>query len=373
MDEVVRDEVAKPVDDAHIRNKENEFSLKPGSSNILQSIEMVTPNMADYPENSNDPYSDILEVKNLDRIGSSEHANASPRCMNDAGVVVEELTLSNYDGEKLAIIAGGSGISNLYGQNGYKEKVPATSSTWEDGGNNFFSGLLDQTQPLPNYNHNAIVDNLFCNDDKGTSGDMLYSSGGIRTKILSRSGFSEYFIKSTLRGKGVIRKSPASRRSNTESGDQDNLKCGIAGLTNSVAPLGSTTQPVLPLSRGVCEPWISPSSNSIGDRISLREWLESGGNKANKVERLRIFRQILDLLDFPHSYGVFLQDFMPSCFKLLGMYQVMYLGSSTRARVIENVTDQDIRRSNHNQNGKRPIHQIMPSLDSPFCEEAEFG
>ncbi|KAI3453791.1 hypothetical protein Pfo_010454 [Paulownia fortunei] len=392
MDEAIGDEVADPVNGTRIRNKENEFSLQPGSSNILQSNEMVTPGVDGYPESKN-RYS--LDAKDLDRIGSSEHASASPRCMDDAGAMVEELTLRNYDGEKLTIvgtsnnrerlqsrrnqwqnlyqIAGGSGISNLHGQTGYKGKGQATSSSWEDGANNFFTGLLDQNQPLPNYNHNAIMENLLSNDDKGTSGDILYSSGGIRTKILSKSGFSEYFIKSTLRDKGVIHKSQACRVSGTESGDQDHPKSAIAGSTNSVAQLGLTAKPVLPLSDGVSEPWNTLSSRSIGDGISLREWMEAGGKKANKVEKMRMFRQVLDLVDFSHSHGVSLQDLRPSCFKSSGSYQVMYLGSSVRAGVTENVTDEDIHQLNHNRNEKRPIHQSILPLDSHSVKKRKLG
>ncbi|KAL0324229.1 UNVERIFIED_CONTAM: protein SPA1-RELATED 2 [Sesamum calycinum] len=386
MDEVVDDEVAEPVDVAHIRNKENEFSLKPGSSNILHG--MVTPMVADYSDISNNPYSNILDGEHLDRIGSSEKASVSPRCTNDA--VVEELTLRNYDREKLGIvgssnnrertqskqnhwpnlyqIAGGSGISNFHGQTSDKGKGSVTSSTWEDEGDGFFSGLIDQTQPLPNYNQNATVENLLGNDAKGTSADILYSSGGIRTKILSRSGFSEYFIKSTLKDKGVIHKAPAQRGYGTESGVQDHLKSGVVGLANSVAPLDSSAEP-----HGLPEPCTSLNSDNIGDGINLRDWLVSARNNANKVERLSLFRRIVHLVDFSHSNGAFLQDLRPSCFKVLGSYQVMYVGSSAHAGVTENVTDPDIQKSIHNRNGKSPIHQSMLPFDRHSGKKQRLG
>ncbi|PIN23623.1 eIF-2alpha kinase PEK/EIF2AK3 [Handroanthus impetiginosus] len=386
MDEAIGDEVAEPVGGTHIQNKENEFSLKPGSSNMMQSNEMVTPGVDDYHDNSNSLYSDILYAKNQDRIGSSEHASASPRCMDEAGVMVEELTLRNYDGEKLTIvgtssnrermqtrqnpwqhlyqIARGSGISNLHGQTGYKGKGQASSSACEDG--DFFSGLLDQNQPLPNHNHAAMMENLLSNEDKGTSGDILYSSGGIRTKILSKSGFSEYFIKSSLRGKGTIHKSPGCRGSGTEPVDQDHPESGIAGSTNSAAPLGLTAKPVSPLSDGVSEPWNTVGSKIIGDGTSLREWLETGGKKANRVEKMRIFRQVLDLVDFSHSRGLPLQDLRPSCFKLSASYQVMYLGPSVRASITEKVAD-------YNRNEKRPMHQGMLPMDNHSVRKRKLG
>ncbi|KAK6116984.1 hypothetical protein DH2020_049228 [Rehmannia glutinosa] len=178
-------------------------------------------------------------------------------------------------------------------------------------------------------------------------------------KILSKSGFSEFFVKNTLRDKGVVHKRQAGRGSGTE--------------TNSIAPLGLTEKPVAPLSDGVSEPVNTLSSRSFRDGISLREWLEAGGKKATKVEKMRVFRQVLDLVDFSHSRGVPLQDLRPSCFKLSGSYQIMYLGASVRTGVTENVKDQDIHQSNRNQNEKRPMHQNMLPSDNHAAKRRKSG
>ncbi|KAL0297547.1 UNVERIFIED_CONTAM: protein SPA1-RELATED 2 [Sesamum radiatum] len=268
--------------------------------------------------------------------------------MNDAGVMVEELTLRNYDGERLTIvgtssnrervqakrnqwqnlyqIAGVSGIGNLHGPAGYKGKGQATSSAREDRSKNLFSGLLESDPPT-NYNHNAVMDNLLSNDDKG---------------------------------KGVIHKSQACRGSDTESGDLDHPKSGIGGSTNSAALLGLTAKSVSPISDGVSHPW---NTLSTGDGITLREWLEAGGKKAIKLKRC-LFRQVLNLVDFSHSHGVSLQDLRPSCFKLSRLYQVMYLGSSVRSGLTQDVTDQDTYQSNHKRHEKKPMHQSMLPLDN---------
>ncbi|KAL2517251.1 eIF-2alpha kinase PEK/EIF2AK3 [Abeliophyllum distichum] len=99
MDEAVSDEVTEVgLDDiTHDRSKDCEFSLKPGSSSMLEPNELVMPCEDGYHENSNYLVSDTLDAKNLDRIGSSEHANTSPRCMDDAGILIEELNVRNYD------------------------------------------------------------------------------------------------------------------------------------------------------------------------------------------------------------------------------------------------------------------------------------
>lgn len=365
MDQAINDEM-EPV----------EFSMNPGSSDMLQSNEMVTPGVDDCPQLPKNRHSALLNAKDLDRIGSSEHASASPRCMDDAGVMVEELTLRNYDGEKLTVVGspnnrdqtqtkrnqwqnlyhlgGRSGISSFRGQSGFKGKGQATSSACEDDDNNFFPGLLEQNHPPLNYNQNTVMDNQLLNDEKGIPGDTLYSSGGIRTKILSKSGFSEYFVKSTLRDKGVIHKTQARKGSGNGSGFQDHPTPNDA--TNSVAPLSSNT-----------------GSRSNIDGVMLREWLEADGKKANKVEKLRIFRQILDLVDFSHSQGSSLQDLRPSAFKLSGSNQVMYLGSSVRAGVSDNITDQDNYLSSHNRNDKRPINQRLLSNDNQSAKKQKSG
>ncbi|XP_073302031.1 protein SPA1-RELATED 2-like isoform X1 [Primulina huaijiensis] len=386
MDEAIGDELVEHVSDTHIRNKEyDEVSLEPGSSSMFQSNEMLTPSTNDYPESARKLYTDILDAKDLDRIDSSDNADVSPRCVNGAGVMVKELILKNY-GEKLTVVgtsntkgrtqtrksqwqhlhqmAGESEVSNLHGQIGYNEQSQATSSTWEDEDDSFFSLLLDQNKPKPNFDHNEVANNLPSNGDEVASGDTLNSPGGIRTKILSKSGFSEYFIKSTLGGKGVIHKPGACRGSITESRIQDCPKPSAAGFKNSVASLSLTVQPVSRTSLGISESSSGPSSNDNGDGISLREWLEAGQNKENKVGSLSIFRQVLGLVDFLHHQGVSLQELRPSCFKLLGSSEIMYLGSFVCAKASANTADQVIHQPHHNQNDKRPVHQDMHLLDN---------
>ncbi|KAL3645728.1 hypothetical protein CASFOL_010908 [Castilleja foliolosa] len=334
MDDLTVDEVADPVNAIHIHNKEN-FSFEPGSSNPFQLNDMVTPGVDDYHNKSNHQYSDILGVKDQERIVSSEHAGASPRCNDDdTGVMVEELTLRNYDDEQMTIVGSSNNkeristrphrwqnLYNLHGQTGYKGKGQATTS------DNLFSGLLVENHPQQNL--------LSKNDDKGTSDDVLNASGGIRTKILSKSGFSEFFVKNTLRDKGLMLKSHARP-------------------TNYVAPLRLSTNPFSSSSGGVSETLNTLSSKNTHDGVYLREWLENGGKKVNKVEKMRIFKQILDFVDISHSRGVPLQDLRPSCFKLSGSCQVMYLGYDVRVGPTENFQDQDI---HQNQNDKRPMHQ----------------
>ncbi|GER30281.1 SPA1-related 2 [Striga asiatica] len=368
MDEAIGDEVADHVTGTHVLNKENEFSPIPGSSGLLQINEMATPGANDYHTNSKHQHSRILDTKDQDRIVSSEHASTSPRCLNNAGVTVEELTLSNYDGEKMTVVGasnnrermltGKNQWQNLFQLSGgsRKGKGQVASGAWvDDRNNNIFADLLNENQLPQNYNHNSSEKNVLSNDDKGASGEHSLPSGGFRTKMLSKSGFSEFFIKSSLRHEGVMHRRKADRGSGFEQ-----------GLKNSVASLNLT--PKLPVLDGVAHSLETSISRSICDGVSLREWLEAGGKKVSKDEKMNIFRQVLDLVDISHSRGVPLQNLRPSCFKLSESHQVMYLGYFAREVTRENVRDQNIRR-----NEKRPMNQNILPLDNHTVKKHKSG
>ncbi|CAA0838211.1 Protein SPA1-RELATED 2 [Striga hermonthica] len=377
MDEAVGDGVADPVNHTRVHDKENELSRRPSSSSMLQSTDMIMPDADDYRNNSKHQKSGTSDAKNQDRIVSSEHASASPRCLDNAGVMVEELTLRNYDGEKMTVVgasnnrelmstrqnhwknlyqqAGRSGFSNPDEQAGQEGKEQADSGERVDDTNAYFTELLNELQSTQNYGNNSSGENVLSNEDKGASGEIPHPSGSIRTKIISKSGFSEFFVKSSLRDKGVLHRSQSGRGSVTES-----------DLKNSAAPSNFTAKK--PLTDGVANPLDTTSSRSICDGVNLREWLEADGTKVDKVEKMRIFRQVLNLVDISHSHGVPLQDLRPSCFKVSGSHQVMHLGSSVHEGTKIKCRDQDIHR-----NGKRLMHHDDIPLDSHAVKKHKSG
>lgn len=379
MDETVSDELTEVGADyiTHVRSKDCEFSLKPGSSSMLEHNEMETPCDDDYQEKLNCLVSGTLDAKNLERIGSSEHASTSPRCMDDAGIMVEELTLRNYDCKKSAVVdvsnnrdrmrtRHGSGINCLQGQTGHNEKVRAKLSILDDENNTSCPRFQDQ-QPLY-FNRNTVMSSSSNNFDKGTSNELFYPSGTTGPKVLSKFGFSEYSTKGILREEGLMHQNSVCIGAGSESVDHTRTKSVTAdcvcskpettSLVDSVAPLDYTSA-TFSNHDSVSEPWTNRNSDFVGDGISLREWLEAGRNKSNRVESLSIFRQIVALVDFRHSQGVMLQDLRPSCFKLLGSYEVLYLGSSEHNGVTKSVTDQGNSHSSCSRNEKRQMHASM--------------
>lgn len=276
--------------------------------------------MVNVQESNRDTFTNVLDGKNNDRVGTSEHACTSPRCTDNSGVMVEELTVRNYNNGKLEIVGVSSirdGMLNGNMPSGPKPEV------WEDSDSIFFSEFLDKKQEDQDQDQNQ---NQNQNHNQNETIDNSPSSlGGIRTKILSKSGFSEYFVKNTLKGKGVICRGPP----------RDGVGVHIRGGQSDPRPavVDSTNSP----NSHTGEITVSPSLVEPRPSLSLREWLKNGGNKGDKSTSLYIFKQILDLVDSSHSRGVALHALRPSCFRLLPSNQVLYLGSPAQKEVTETV------------------------------------
>ncbi|KAL7609745.1 hypothetical protein Lser_V15G09966 [Lactuca serriola] len=307
MDELVGNEGTAVTD------IDNKLFLRRGSSNMLEMEEMLIPGDVNVQENTMGLYLDVLDGKNVARVDTSAHACTSPRCVNDPGVMVEELTVKSYDSGNLKIDAssmkGKMHNAQIKWQHLHQRAEGKLTGVWEDSGSTIFPELMNNNQQIEN--QNDTID-LSLREDKqpaSTSGNMLLSPGGIRTKILSQSGFSQYFVKNTLKGKGVICNGPA----------RDGLLAHIRGQNHPNAGLID--------SKSAPDSIKETNVSHVHDSLSLREWLKAGHNKVDKSKSLYIFKQILDLLDSSHSQGVALQTLRPSCFKLMTSNQVLYLGS----------------------------------------------
>ncbi|CAN4077609.1 unnamed protein product [Withania somnifera] len=374
MDEAVDEEVngLDAIDSGQLRSKEIDFTLRSGNSIMLQSHEVVTLGEGDCYQSTPNLSTDILDGKNLDRIGSSEHASASPHCMND-GVTVEELTLKNYNGKNLAVVgtfcnketmnmrpnqwfyqlAGGSARATSHGEAAYRDRCRTSSGLWEEEEvDTVFTELLNQNNL--NENHNLHGENLRNNGEKAVSNNVLSSSDGLRTKIISKSGLSEYIVKNTLKGKGIICRTQLPQLSASEFQGQIYPQCPNASST--VATMGAFVNP-----------------NSYQDGIGLREWLKARGNTLNIDEGLYIFKQILCLVDFAHSQGICMQNLRPSCFKLMRSNQVVYIGASVHTQLTENLVDQDVPQSQNNQKERSSSGKNISSLIDPCAKKQKLS
>ncbi|CAH1453608.1 unnamed protein product [Lactuca virosa] len=265
------DNEANAIEDinrARLQSKEREFSLNPTSSNVVNPIKDIS-----FQENNPDTFTNIIDGKNND---------------NSRGIV-EELVVRNFNHGNLEIVGA------------------SKPDVWEDSDSIFFPGFLENKQENQNQNQKETNDNSPHDENRSTS--------SIRTKILSKSGFSEYFVKSTLKGKGVIFRGPPRD-----------------GQTDARA--------------------VIPEPNSPKDEsVNLREWLKMGKNKVDKSKSLYIFKQILDLVDSSHSQGEALQALRPSFFKLLPSNQVLYMKELTETKGDDVLlSNQFLKRRKHGEN-----------------------
>lgn len=391
MDEGLGDEVA-PVDvaeGAHLHSKENEYSLKPSESPTkLESREMVITRESDYPEGSFQALADILDATNVNRganlVDACAQPCASPCYMDDVGNMVEELTVRNYDNTNFSIVGtsnsreriqtwqsqwqhlyqlgGASGIGSSRTNTLYRDN--GQGSGWEEVryssspvllGQKTSSTECNEIMEQPNAEHKEVSPNII-------------SHGGIRTKILSKSGFSEFFVKNTLKGKGIIFRGPHHESPRFVPKDENNGKAAIGAVaaSNSSLTLGAKT--AMPSSSAMAGP--RPACH---DGVGLRHWLNARQHKVNKVERLHVFRQIVDLVDHYHSQGVTLPDLRPSSFKLLQSNQVIYVGFTVQRDVLESAMDRDIPSSENQVVRRRPAEQAILPFVGIFAKKQKFS
>ncbi|XP_068305795.1 protein SPA1-RELATED 2 [Pyrus communis] len=368
MEDAVAEEVTPldPAEVAQLQRKENDYSLKSENGNPLECQEMRIPVEGDYPLSSRH---EILEkVDMAGYINKLEHPYSGLGFRNDVGFMEEELTVRNYSSSNLAMLdtsnnqgrmqsrqnpqqhlfqlASGSGSGSSQVKTAVKDTGKAISGGLENEGATSFPGFWNKRELSDN--HYDVVEELTNIENTGASANTY---AGIRTKILSRPGFSEFFVKNTLKGKGVILKGPNHENCHIESRNLNSLKVAGDSLVASNPTMSMNANVVMPSSNGVNVGLRGGGSNH--DENSLREWLNIGRPKANKVECLYIFRQIVDLVDSFHSEGVSLPGLRPSFFKLLPSNQVKYVGLPVRNEMLESMRDRDTSLSENNSIRKK--------------------
>ncbi|GAV63545.1 Pkinase domain-containing protein/WD40 domain-containing protein [Cephalotus follicularis] len=375
-----------------------------GLGDSMTSVDVVEGQHRQGKEN-------ILEGKNV-------NINLSPMDTSDrAGGMVEELTVRNFNNENLAIvgtsnnreiiqtrhnqwqhlyqIAGGSEGGSSRGNRSNDDNGLATSGGKEVFGyTSFPESLADKqlgddnngdTEELTNAENNVVLGNRS-------------SHGIIRTKILSKSGFSDFLVKTTLKGKGILYRGPPQNGIRVENRDQNytrpadvtlvasnaslkaaigtmvvsngSLKAAAGALVASDASLSLGVKKRMPSFNGVAGPG---SGVSDQDGVTLRAWLKAACHKVSKVECLAIFKQIVDLVEHSHSQGSVLHDMQPSCFKLLQSNQVKYLGSIVSRGGLDSATDKESTLSEKSQSTKRPVEKGIFHCSDVFIKKQKFS
>ncbi|XP_004511527.1 protein SPA1-RELATED 2 isoform X2 [Cicer arietinum] len=404
------------VEDSQRQNKEDDqYSSKIESRRILKSQQVFIPVNQDYSQTQPREYDDIIHGKSVVEALSEAATSQPPYAM------VEELTVKSYNGSTFDIgtsnnqvqmynqqkhwqnlyqlANNNSGNGNSVSDIGLVNSGQGTSSAREDIGSAGFPELLARKSHSDGQSN--VVEHLPAAESKEGTGDF---HRGMRTKMISKSGFAEYFIKNTLKNKGVVHKGPSSdgfyvqsrQQNQTKAGsdaernqiktgigadqnqmktsigtDQKHTKTGIGAQSNSNISVnyGSKTA-TFPFHSDAAVP---RSNMTECNGVTLREWLKSGQRRAGKVESLNIFRKIVDLVDDSHSRGIALHNLCPSYFKLLLSNQVMYIGLPTQKQMAGSVVNPEVLHLDNSFIRKRMSEEVTSSSIDMGSKKQKFN
>ncbi|QHO01945.1 hypothetical protein HN873_044308 [Arachis hypogaea] len=295
-----------------LQTKDEELSINPESNKIIKP-------QVDHNDSSHIPPPECNDV----RQGTMSRLQHPIRLSSDADDMVEELTVRSCNGSSLDIGTQGN------------------------------QGPAYNTQSQMQLASDSGVGTLLLGDTGCRNSDQASS------KVISRSGFAEYLIKNTIKGKDIVCKNSSSIGLTVESRDQNLMKAGIGTQMDSSVPLS-------PVSTTAKSPYNAPLPRSHGSEcngVSLREWLNAGRLKRSKAECLSIFRKIVDLVDGSHSQGFALRNLNPSYIKVLPSNQVIYLG--LQKHMLDNGANSEVLQLRSSSIRKRMSEQeTSPSHDA---------
>lgn len=414
MDEGDVEEMGAVSREEDIRAQGKEVDFSPDMRKVMGQQERFALREVDYPRSSvqqfvalfggEDPGSSVNVESSHNRCGTAERAEGR----------VQELTLGHYN-------AGISTISEGHMMESMMDELQAANQT----GFGFEARSSHEHPPHQVKGSTTSIaaedlrlqDNLAqqpsdhkTNVNPGHSTYNLSSavwqnpfpSGGMRMKVISKSsGYPEFFVKSTLMGKGVLYRGPIP--AGAEFRSQETINAGAP--TSSEPPVDAGETPILPSSHATSgfdvdtnrefAPVTSDSPVRMGetsimsstpgstgvdpdasrecfnDGVSLRDWIKSGQSRLHKVNSLVIFKQILDLVHSLHSEGKVLVDLRPSSFRLLPGRKVKYCGRlSAQKEMHGRIMRKDFQKS---QALKRPLEQGMSPYFSLGAKHQKFA
>ncbi|PKU62258.1 protein SUPPRESSOR OF PHYA-105 1 [Dendrobium catenatum] len=340
----------------HLKRKEND-QLHSQTDCIAFQIQNPAPVISEetgWTEHLSSLRSPEMLLETL--AGKGSHHDLGRHCVSEPpasscpsnypGTVMEKLTLRNVNSPKVLYTSGVPGsvedspirkglwhnLTRIVGGS-RTDSVPNEFLRVGDGGKGVGSFMpqsmvkrnLQFTQL--NLNHLKTPNNVVEGDSKDFSkSDIARHPTVNSTKVLSASGFRQFLMKSTLKGKGIAY---SQQRTDNDSGpftqSQDNVGIDdhkMKASESSHKPIAKADEMALLGGSVECV-----DSNVQHDGTTLRDWLKQNHRMSSKFERLQIFKQILKLVDASHSQGHALQHLKPSHFVVPSSGFVKYIGS----------------------------------------------
>ncbi|CAM8997128.1 unnamed protein product [Rhodiola kirilowii] len=345
---------------------------------MYESREMIIPEEREYLETSLQEC-DTIDSKNLagpvDAVESNLKRHINSHNADDGGNMVKELTLENFDGISFTIIGSNERnimqnkrqqLQNLGIGSGTEGSVDDNDESFlEEAGYSSLSDFLTQ-KPCSDEVRTQLT-----NTDSKVVAESSLSPGGIRTKIISKSGFSQFFVKNTLKGKGVICRSATPTSVGSELPHQINAKYTDKSKVASDNLVTSSAKSIPPSAKYVAKPEVL-SGNASNSRITLRDWLNNRYQRVKKTERLYIFRQIIEIVKFYHCQGVPIPDLQPSSFRLSASNQICYTGSLCRLDLNMESSDFNLANIDNQQPRKRDFQEVESASASSFAKKGKY-
>ncbi|WOK99359.1 hypothetical protein Cni_G08071 [Canna indica] len=294
----------------------------------------------------------------------SSQAGFQPPCTgprsNNLANKVEELTLKNYSSNDLSFDGSSSSgepmaMSHLWANfskltSRPREKAPKECLPLDhkDGKGRGFLHPFGSQKPLPCTKLELKTSKL-SEEAAGVNNNMLLSDSHtgsptkIQSKVSSGCGFQQFFIRSSLKGKGAAYKHQQNHDAQvttipaqTIDGHNTNTKLASSSLHTSsgkadrICLLGDRVSPSQVSSKAASICLLGNGGSRVvashPEGVVLREWLKPKRQRINRVQRMHLFKQILNLTDSCHSQGLALQHLRPSYFLVLPINQVKYIG-----------------------------------------------
>ncbi|XP_065048258.1 protein SUPPRESSOR OF PHYA-105 1-like isoform X2 [Musa acuminata AAA Group] len=370
------------VDAPHIKKTENDQPPEqPSPNNAAETHAPLVSQDAEWAEHFTWLQTPEMFLERMagGSLNCDPHAHSGPEphssdahSLSNQGEMVEELTLNNYKNPNLSL---GSSTSS-------GEKTSVRMGLWQNFTRHAGKSRDTATRKSLSMGHNDDVDNRFL-PPSGTQRPSLAtqsepkdsrfpehvskidkhiipsttttkSPAAIRTKVLSASGFQQYLVKTTLKGKGVVYNHQENRDEPGVVISRQNIEKPNANLNVTFKSSHSPSCKVDSISFKHLG-----TSNPYSEGITLREWLKPKRHKINKAERMHIFEQILDFVDICHSQLLVLQYLRPSYFIKYPSNQVKYIGSFVPQSQMElpDLVMQDIHHLDHQSKRKRCTDQ----------------
>lgn len=330
------------LDCAEPQNKDfDNHPHKQEAYNGFESRAFCVSTSSELPQTSSHASFGKLEVSDKGSVSldNAETLRTNPDVANAEEPVIKGLILGKFKNLNEEISQGQSGHWRHFYQpsSGSRGRTSHPESSFHNEDGVFFNSreekkmkLSDHLElmPLSSQENKALNQDQADTAEAGgcskATSSYRQSLGENQLKILPSSSFTNVFSKHYFQGKGVY----------TKDLESDYQFCSTTANANKTQlPMFIRKPSDAPETQKLAEGQPSAQnancdgSMSSHNKITFRQWLNSGFSEIIKVERLKLFRNVVQLVDVAHSEGIGLEDLRPSNFIFESPNSIKYSGS----------------------------------------------